>query len=76
MRREKARLTLELPALLNARLEEMAQASGVSKSEVIKKALALFDVAHDASREGKNIAIVKKGAGGERTIESLILNVQ
>ena len=43
---------------LNARLEELAQAGHTSKSEILRKAIALFDVVAEAKSEKKRFGIL------------------
>ncbi|HXY99391.1 MAG TPA: hypothetical protein VEI03_05295 [Stellaceae bacterium] len=60
-RSQKVRLTLDVSEGLNEILEDIAAESGVTKSEVIRKAVAMLDVAHKAAREGKQLTISKDG---------------
>jgi predicted transcriptional regulator len=53
----KVRLSLEVPVELNRVLEQIANESGGTKSEVLRKALALMNVAHKAGRDGKRVGI-------------------
>lgn len=64
----KSRMTLELTEGLNEKLERMAGESGVSKADVIRKALALFDVAHDANQKGKKLGVFSKDDKIEKEI--------
>lgn len=59
MAENKIRLSLELPAALNRRLDEMAEQLGGTKSEVLRRAIALLDVSHRATLEGKRVGIAK-----------------
>jgi predicted transcriptional regulator len=54
---ESVRLSLALSPELNARLEELAQAGHTSKSEILRKAIALFDVVVEAKSEKKRFGI-------------------
>ena len=54
------RLTLEVTADLNDRLDELAADCGGSKSELFRKAIALIELAIVAKREGSEIAVVDK----------------
>ncbi|ADI14424.1 ribbon-helix-helix protein, CopG family [Truepera radiovictrix] len=49
------RLTVDLSPELNALLEELARASHTSKSEVLRRSIALMDFAQRAKREGKKV---------------------
>ncbi len=55
---ESVRLSLALSPELNARLEELAQAGHTSKSEILRKAIALFDVVAEAKSEKKRFGIL------------------
>ncbi len=60
LEREKprVRLTLVLPDQVNARLEEMARQNGETKTDVLRKAIDLIDVAMKAKSRGHRIAEV------------------
>jgi predicted transcriptional regulator len=49
------------------RLDELSGESQTSKSEILRKALTLFDVAREGKRAGKKLALV--GDGGQITTE-------
>jgi predicted transcriptional regulator len=70
----KARMTMELPEGLNNRLEKIARDNGVSKTDIVKKALALFDVAHEAAQDGKRIGVFRKDKDGD-SIEREIVGI-
>jgi predicted transcriptional regulator len=55
---EKIKLSLEIPLELNARLEEIAKELGSTKSDVLRRALALMDVAHEARKQNKIVGIL------------------
>jgi predicted transcriptional regulator len=52
------RLSLSVSPELNARLDQLALKSHSSKSEILRKAIALFDVAAEAKSENKRIGIL------------------
>lgn len=57
----KVRLSLEVSPELNETLEHLVrQGGGSSKSEVLRKAIALMQVAVDARQQGKKIGIAEK----------------
>lgn len=56
--REAIRLSLAVSPELNDRLEQLAAASHTSKSEILRKAIALFDVVAEAKSEKKRIGIL------------------
>ncbi len=62
---DKARLTLELSAKLNAEIERMAKERGESKVDILRDALALMITAQEASREGFKIGAWKTNENGQ-----------
>ena len=58
--RGKVRLTLDVTDELNDRLNALAEEAGGSKSELLRKAIALVEVAVDAKRAGRHVAVVDK----------------
>ncbi len=55
---ETIRLSLAVSPELNARLELLASNGHMSKSEVLRKAIALFDVVAEAKSEKKRFGIL------------------
>jgi predicted transcriptional regulator len=55
---DRVRLTIEVTDELNERLDRLADELGGSKAEVFRKAIALVDVALDAKRRGRQVAIL------------------
>jgi predicted transcriptional regulator len=55
---EKVRLNLQVSSELNSTLEEIADSSGTTKTDVIRQALALMKVAHSAKQNGKHLGLV------------------
>ena len=53
----KVRYTIDLTEQLNEEVEEIAQAAGIPKSEVFRRAIALLKVAQNATRQGERIGI-------------------
>jgi len=62
------RLTLDLTDALNKRLEQIADDLGTTKSDVIKRSLALMDVVNQAQKEGSRLAISEDGASVKKEI--------
>ena len=58
MQTEKVRLNLQVSSELNNALEEMANSSGSTKTDIIRQALALMEFAHNAKRKGKYLGLV------------------
>ncbi|HQT86502.1 MULTISPECIES: DNA-binding protein [Acidiphilium] len=54
---EKVRLNLLVSPELNDRLDTIAASAGATKTDVIRQAIALMEVAHQAKRESKHIGI-------------------
>jgi uncharacterized protein (DUF1778 family) len=57
-RKEKVRMNLQVSAEINDLLEKIADETGSNRSEVIRRALALMKVAHDARQRGKRLGLV------------------
>jgi predicted transcriptional regulator len=55
---DKIKLSLEIPLELNARLEEIAKELGSTKSDVLRRALALMEVAHEARKQNKIVGVL------------------
>lgn len=55
---DKIKLSLEIPLELNARLEEIARELGSTKSDVLRRALALMEVAHEARKQNKIVGVL------------------
>ncbi len=55
---DKVRLNLQVSSELNDVLEEIADNSGSTKTDVIRQALALMKVAHNAKKNGKHLGLV------------------
>lgn len=53
----KVRYTIDLTEQLNEEVEKIAQAAGIPKSEVFRRAIALLKVAQNATRQGERIGI-------------------
>jgi hypothetical protein len=61
------RLNITMPENAIARLEALAFDDQKSKSAIMEKALTLYELAHNASKEGKTLAIL--GSNGEADTE-------
>jgi predicted transcriptional regulator len=55
---DKVRLNLQLSQELNNTLDEITESTGTNRTDVIRQALALMKVAHEAKRKGKHLGIV------------------
>ena len=58
MEQSSVRLSLAVSPELNQRLEELATSGHITKSEVLRKAIALFDVVAEAKSEKKRFGIL------------------
>ncbi len=55
---EKVRINLQVSAELAEALDSIADEAGGSRTEVIRQAVALMKIAHDARKKGRFIGIV------------------
>lgn len=58
--RGKVRLSLDISVELNDLLEELAEKTGGTKSDVLRRAITLMEVAVEAKRQGKKFGIAEK----------------
>ncbi len=56
--KETVRLSLSLSPELNDRLEQLAASSHTTKTEILRKAIALYDVVAEAKSEKKRLGIL------------------
>jgi hypothetical protein len=56
----RVRLNLVITKQLDDMLEKMATENGTNKSEILRKALALFEVANEAKEQGNRLGVVSK----------------
>ena len=55
---EKVRLNMQVSLELNQVLERIAEDTGATRTDVIRQAVALMKVAHDAKQGGRHVGIV------------------
>ena len=55
---EKVRLSLQVSDELNRLLEEMADDAGITKSDVLRQALALMKAARDGKKDKRHLGFV------------------
>jgi len=60
LEKEKVRLSLDISPELNSLLEELAAKTGGTKSDVLRKAIALMEVAIDAKRRGLKLGLADR----------------
>ncbi len=58
--KEKVRLSLDISPELNTLLEQLADKTGGTKSDVLRKAISLMEVAVEAKRQGKKFGIAER----------------
>lgn len=56
----KVRLSLDISTEMNTLLEQLSATTGGTKSDVLRKAIALMEIAVDAKRQGKKFGIAEK----------------
>ena len=71
-RKETVRMNLQVSAEINELLEKIADETGSNRSEVIRQALALMKVAHEAKQKGKRIGLVSDPEKLETEIVGLL----
>ena len=54
------RLSLNMSPELNDKLEKMSIESHATKTDILKKAIFLMDIAMESKKEGNQVAIVNK----------------
>jgi hypothetical protein len=59
-RSNRVRLNLVITKQLDEMLEKLAGANGTNKSEILRKALALFEVANEAKEHGNRLGVISK----------------
>lgn len=69
---EKVRLSLQVSHELNRTLEEIAEDTGTSRTDVVRQALALMKVAHSAKKAGRHLGIVSDARKLDTEIVGLI----
>lgn len=69
---EKVRLSLQVSQELNQMLEDIAEATGTNRTDVIRQALALMKVAHAAKTSGRHLGIVNDARKLDTEIVGLI----
>lgn len=57
---KKNRYSIELALDLDAKLEELAKQRGISKADLIRRALALYALVDEKTKDDQELAIVDK----------------
>jgi len=68
---KRIRLSLDVSRELNATLERLAGSTGSTKSDVLRRAIALMEVAVQAKSQGKKLGV----ANSEQTLETEIVGL-
>ncbi len=69
---EKVRLNLQVSQELSNVLDEIAESSGGSRTDVIRQALALMKVAHEARKDGRHLGLVSERSKLDTEIVGLL----
>ena len=69
---EKVRMSLQVSQELNQVLEDIAESTGTNRTDVIRQALALMTVAHNAKKQGRHLGIVSDARKLDTEIVGLI----
>ena len=56
-----ARMTVELPDQINSVLEGLAQRSGTSKTEILRRAIGTYKILQDERSRGSEIQLTRNG---------------
>lgn len=70
--REKVRLSLDVSPELYQLLESLAKRTDESKSDVLRKAIVLMDVAVKASQEGKRLLVEEQSRGDAHRVTEIV----
>lgn len=65
------RFSMDMSQELSEKLEQLAEKKNTTKSEVLRRAIALFDVAVEAEASGKKLGIADK----DRMLETEIIGL-
>jgi len=72
MGHEKVRLSLQVSQELSNALDEIAESSGGNRTDVIRQALALVKIAHEAKKEGRHLGLVSERSKLDTEIVGLL----
>jgi uncharacterized protein (DUF1778 family) len=71
-RDKKVRMNLQVSAELNDLLERIADDTGSNRTDVIRQALALMKVAHEAKQKGRHLGLVSDATKLDTEIVGLL----
>jgi acetyl-CoA carboxylase beta subunit len=63
------RLNLDLSSIAYEQLQELSEETGKNMTEVLRTGLALYAMAHDASKKGQSMGIVE----GDKVIQAIVI---
>lgn len=69
---DKVRMNLQVSPEMNSMIDDIAGTTGSNRSDVIRQAIALMKIAHDAKQQGKHFGIVANAAKLDTEIVGLI----
>jgi metal-responsive CopG/Arc/MetJ family transcriptional regulator len=72
MANDKIRMNLQVSAELSDVLDKIAGETGTNRSDVIRQALALMKVAHEAKQKGKKLGLVTDASKLDTEIVGLL----
>lgn len=72
MAQQKTRMNFQVSPEVSKMLSSIAEETGSNRTEVIRQALALMKVAHDAKRRGKHIGLASDPSSLETEIVGLL----
>jgi predicted transcriptional regulator len=69
---EKVKLSVEVSGELDALLEELAKETHGTKSDVLRKGIALMQVAVDAKKKGQRLGVADKDQKLEKELVGIV----
>jgi hypothetical protein len=66
---DRKRLNLDLSSAAYEQLQTLSEATGKNMAEVLRTGLALYSMAHDASKKGQSLGIIE----GEKVKQAIVI---
>jgi hypothetical protein len=63
------RLNLDLSSTAHDQLQKLSDETGKNMAEVLRTGLALYDMAHEASKKGQSMGIIE----GDKVIQAIVI---
>jgi hypothetical protein len=63
------RLNLDLSSAAHEQLQRLSDETGKNMAEVLRTGLSLYDMAHEASKNGQSMGIIE----GEKVIKEIVI---